>query len=517
MKKFGVVMQLRSYQKEAKDKILFEYSNGINRQLVMLPTGCGKTPLFLSVLRDLNGPSIVIAPNDQICSQIKKEAKFWFPECRPCFLKEDSLENCNLFISTNMMAFRDKRLDSLRNFKIKNMVIDEAHHSPAITDNESEEKTGTYRKIIKEIKPDFILGVTATPCRLDGLGMNEIFQTLVYQKTIPEMVENGYLCPLKCFEIYTKININSIFCDTEMERHSKHKNILDSDEQEESIKKNKAVFSILQTDQRDSLIVDSYKEKASDRKHTIAFCLSCEHAEELAQKFNENGIVSEAITHKIKHKERKEILTKFFNGETKVITNFNVLTEGFDFPALDCILMTRPMKSHALYTQCVGRGTRIFPGKQDCLILDFRDDCSAQIVCFASMDTRDIGENPYEDLDKDHEKELEIVPIYESDGSLVFKEKEISNFSDRWKERPVTEAQREILLKNNVDLNFDMLSRGEAYEIISNLIISEKQAKFLYGAIKRKEFDLNISYDEITRLSKSEFIKITRGNRNEQY
>ncbi len=515
-------MQLRPYQIEAKNRVLSEFTNGIDRQLVMLPTGCGKTPLFLSVLRDLEGASMVVAPNEQICLQVKKTAKLWFPDCEPCFLKEDSqnAHKSNLFISTNVMAYREKRIDFLKQFNIKNLVIDEAHHSPAITDKEEVEVTGTYRKIIKELNPNFILGVTATPCRLDGLGMNEIFQKLVYQKNIPEMIEMGYLCPLKCFEIYTKVNIDKAFLKTEAEKHNLYKSRIDEDEEIEKDKKVniKELRKAIETTERNKLIVDAYKQKAGARKHTIAFCLSCEHAEALAKMFVQNNIPAEFIDYKTSSKDRDAILTRFAIEETKVITNFNVLTEGFDFPALDCILMTRPTKSHTLYTQCVGRGTRIYPGKEDCLILDFRDDCSAKLVCFAGMDTRELGENPYDNLSIDEEHEAQVTPtiLYKSDGSLVFEEKEVAMNTDDWMSRPPT--QRQILnIKNLIDQNmkFDMLTRGEASEMLSkyykkvnDVPLTDGQKRFL-SYLKINKF-ISLSYNEIERLTKSEAFEISQ-------
>jgi len=516
------MMKLRAYQEEAKKRVLSEYEAGVTRQLVMLPTGCGKTPLFLSVLADLDGVSMVIAPNDQICSQIKESALSWIPGCKPCFLKESGSADgdYNLFIATNQMAYRDKRLDFLKRFNIKNLVIDEAHHSPAITDKENIEKTGTYRKIIKEINPEFILGVTATPCRLDGLGMGEIFQKLIYQKNIPEMIEMGYLCPLKCFEIYTKVNIDKAFLKSESEKHNFHKTRMDDDEEAEKVKpiNQKELRKAIETSERNKLIVEAYKEKAGARKHTIAFCLSCDHAIDLAKMFSENNVPAEAITYETSQKDRDAILTRFAIEETKVITNFNVLTEGFDFPAVDCILMTRPTKSHTLYTQCVGRGTRIYEGKENCLVLDFRDDCHAKLVCFAGMETRQLGENPYDKLSKDEAHEAQKVEskvLYKSDGSLVFEEKEVAMYSEDWMDRPATWRQiRDI--KNNIDsnINFDMLTRGEASKLLSryvestmNMPLTDGQKRFL--SYLKINGHLNMSYAEIERLTKHEAYNIS--------
>ena len=505
-------MKLRPYQEEAKEKILKSFDQGIKRQLIMLPTGCGKTPLFLSVLAERDGIKLVIAPNEQICLQVKRSALTWIPDCRPCYLKDDeaALSQANLIIATDAMAARPKRLEKLQSLGISSLVIDEAHHAPAITKGKLV-ITGRARSIINGIKPEFLLGVTATPVRLDGIGMGEVFQELTYQKNIPEMIETGYLCPLKCFEIYTKVDINKGYLAHQQNEADKHRNVIDDDEQKEIAEKgNKINVKAINTQLRNELIVNAYKEKAIDRNHTIAFCLSVAHAQSLCRVFNDHGVKSECITCDTPPAIREAILARFRTRETRVLTNYNILAEGFDFPALDCILMTRPTRSHALYTQCVGRGTRIFPGKDNCLILDFRDNCTAELVSFASMDTRE-KEDKYRDkpeCDPRPDEEKEVSPIlHKSDGSLVFEEKNVGMNEHALP----TNKQMEFIKKYiDVNFNFDTLTRGQARDIIANKTdewnkISDKQL-----------FYLKKCYDEgRSRLTENELKSLTKDEAKE--
>lgn len=129
---------------------------------------------------------------------------------------------------------------------------------------------------------------------------------------------------------------------------------------------------VLNTENRNELIVQAYQEHAAGRM-ALCFTVNVEHAHDLAGAFQEEGVKAIAISGKTPIEERREALRLFHDRELDVICNCQVLTEGYDEPAVDSIILARPTKSSVLYTQMVGRGTRIFPGKKDCLILDFAD------------------------------------------------------------------------------------------------------------------------------------------------
>jgi hypothetical protein len=139
------------------------------------------------------------------------------------------------------------------------------------------------------------------------------------------------------------------------------------------------------TDERNGLIVKAYKDHAA-RRRAIAFCVDVAHARHVAEAFVAAGLRADHVSGETPKDERRGLLERFHQGELDVLTNCNVLTEGFDEPAVDCILMARPTKSSLLYTQMLGRGTRLHPGKEDLQVLDFADNSARHsLVSTASL------------------------------------------------------------------------------------------------------------------------------------
>jgi hypothetical protein len=133
---------------------------------------------------------------------------------------------------------------------------------------------------------------------------------------------------------------------------------------------------VVNTDSRNKLIIDNFKLYAANRKKAIVFCADVEHACSFADAIKKEGITAEPIFGAMESEERKRVLAEFAQGKIQMLTNCMVLTEGFDQPDIDCVVMARPTKSKSLYVQMIGRGTRTFPMKKDCLILDFCDNSS---------------------------------------------------------------------------------------------------------------------------------------------
>lgn len=225
----------------------------------------------------------------------------------------------------------------------------------------------TYRNIFSHFglmddgnkKP--LVGFTATPRRGDGAGLNKVFQKIAFDFDIRKGIELGYLAPLAGYKISTESDLDHV--------KTRNGEFIQSQLDEE-----------VNTKPRNELIVRKYSELASGRQ-ALAFCVSVNHAHALADEFSSAGIASAAIDGKTPPHERRDIIAKFSTGETKVIANCGVLTEGFDAPSISAVLMARPTKSTLLYTQIIGRGTRLAPGKRDCLVLDFADNSSKHSIC----------------------------------------------------------------------------------------------------------------------------------------
>ncbi len=495
-------MELRPYQEEAIHAVESALSRGIRRQLIQLPTGCGKTVIFCSVLSQMNLPCMVIAHRQELLSQAKETALKWKSTQNPKIYGEEPIADSSLLISSIQLATQPKRLEFLKQFSPKVIVFDEAHHAPA----------SSYRLLLDELDFDsngvLLLGVSATPTRLDGLGMNNVFTDLVYSKNIVDMIELGYLCPVKADLIRTGIDLSQ-FDDKPL--FYKDKTTLpesyDHGAAQEKDLNDKAVAAAIDTDRRNEIIVKSYIERCCDRKHTMAFCADVNHSISLAKMFEAHGVPAKASFGSMSQETRSENLQLFRDGKIKVLTNCNLYTEGFDFPALDCILMTRPTKSKALYTQCVGRGTRKYPGKNDCYVLDFRDDIKALICTFADMDDRPKRENPYEEKDPDAEEQVSQKEVKKSDGTVYYQDLDLFQNVSEKQRLPVTQLQINQLTKAypNRTFDFESMKRKEASELIGNLQPTSAQNWLL----KNKKYP---KIDSLTKWDASKIIaKIKEG------
>lgn len=232
------------------------------------------------------------------------------------------------------------------------IVVDEAHHAVA----------STYRRVLDHFgvfDPDsrrLLVGFTATPRRGDKKALSSVFQAVAYTRSLPDMVRAGYLCPLRGWRVSTSINIGSVSV-----RHG------DFAEGE--------LASLVDVPERNELVVKAYQELAAGRR-TIAFCVNVAHVQALALAFLHKGIAAAPVWGAMAKDERATLLRRFHEGSLQVLTNCNVLTEGFDEPAVDCVLMARPTQSQVLYAQMVGRGTRLHQDKSDLIVIDIVDNTS---------------------------------------------------------------------------------------------------------------------------------------------
>lgn len=339
----------REYQKEALEEILRKREEGILNQLIVLPTGTGKTILFGMVAKHLNIKTLILAHRDQLIKQAVEKIKMIWPEVSigVCMAEKNNI-NAQIVVGSIQSCCKKKRLDNLKDQDFQLLVIDEAHHSIA----------ETYMKVIEELgflkkdKNKLLIGVTATPERKNG-GLGDVFEEIVFERSIGTMIRAGYLSNLKAKRILTSTNLDNV-------------SISGGDFVQNEL------AEVCNTPERNYLIVDSFLEEIPDRK-SIAFTCDIQHAKDLARCFQNKGVKAKEIYGAMKEEEKSDILKKFSLGEIQVLTNCSLLTEGFDEPSIDAILMSRPIRSKPLYIQCIGRGTRLYPGKSDCTILDFCD------------------------------------------------------------------------------------------------------------------------------------------------
>lgn len=356
-------MEIRPYQQEAIDAIMSARARGVSRQLVVLPTGCGKTICFVTLAKQLNVPTLIIAHREELIRQAADKVSIVWPEADVGIVMADADEtHTQVVVASIQTACRDKRLETLKSCGFQLLIIDEAHHSVS----------ESYRKLIKELgfldgnPQKLLVGVTATATRADGQGLGDIFEEIVFERSLPTMVKAGYLSDIKGKRILTQTDLSGI--------KTRYGDFVESE-----------LAHAVNTPHRNELIVEGYKKNASRRK-AVAFCVDVAHSKDLAQTFLDKGISAAPVYGAMPDVERKEMLKRFSKGELQVLCNCNLLTEGYDEPSISCILMARPTKSLGLYAQCVGRGTRLHPGKKNCLVIDFTDSAH-DISNIASLET----------------------------------------------------------------------------------------------------------------------------------
>lgn len=226
------------------------------------------------------------------------------------------------------------------------LIIDEAHHASA----------DSYQKVLSYFRPDFTLGLTATPKRSDDKNIIDIFKNTAHKLDIQTAVEIGELVPVRCIRIHTNIDL------TKVRFNSVQYNIRDLE-------------SKIFVPERNMLIVDTFMEYVST-KRTVIFCASVKHAEQIAGMIRERGVSAYAVSGSMKSSERKEFLSKFAKGEIKTLCACDLLNEGWDCPETEVLFMARPTMSKVLYTQQLGRGMRLSEGKECLLVFDFVDNAS---------------------------------------------------------------------------------------------------------------------------------------------
>lgn len=339
-------LALRPYQQAALKAIHAAEARGIKRQLVQMPTGTGKTVLFAHLISQRSGRAMVLAHRDELLGQAADKLRAVLPGAQLGKVKAEHDEHdAPIVVASVQTLSRAERLARVVP-DFATVVVDECHHAAA----------ESYRRVLEHLRafePDgpLVLGVTATPSRGDGQGLDDVFQEIVFEASILDMIRAGYLSDLRAKQIRLEADFSSLhirrgdFVDAEVERA-----MFDAD--------------------GPAHVAEAWREHAKDRRGLV-FATTVRLAHAIAEELVEAGIAAEGLDGSTPEDERRAILRRLRTGESSVICNCAVLSEGFDEPAIDCIAIARPTRSKLLYQQMLGRGTRRWPGKLDCLVLDF--------------------------------------------------------------------------------------------------------------------------------------------------
>ncbi len=357
----GIMVNLREYQTEAIKAIELEFTLS-DRQFIEMPTGAGKTITFLSYAKKNHRRIMIIVPSKELLNQVYDSALLFYHKSEITRKGNGFDEKPNNFQKLHICiinSIKGKYLDYIKHQYFNLIIIDEAHHVQANSYRRLIESIVEEQKILKETVsclggPTVFLGVTATPDRADGKVMDEILFKKSYKIEIEDLIEQKFLADIEGYIVKTNIDIS------EIDDHNGDFSITQ-------------LYKKLSTEARNGLILGICKNEMKNRK-TLVFCINIKHAIEISKSLNEIGISSKAIYGEMREAEKSAILSAFGRGEISCLCNCQLLTEGFDEPTIDGIVLARPTRSRGLFLQMIGRGLRTTSGKKNCKIIDIVDN-----------------------------------------------------------------------------------------------------------------------------------------------
>lgn len=368
-------MELRPYQQEAMDAILEAWENGTHKTLLVLPTGCGKTIVFAKVTEECvrqGDRVLILAHRGELLEQAAdKIGKATGLGCATEKAEETCLGSWfRITVGSVQSMMRESRLSRFPDDYFDTIIIDEAHH--CISDS--------YQRVLHHFPEARVLGVTATPDRGDMKNLGQVFESLAYEYTLPRAIKEGYLSPIKAVTIPLKVDLTGVGVQSGDFKAGDLGTALDP------------YLEGIATEM----------EKYCRDKKTVVFLPLVKTSQKFRDILNDHGFQAAEVNGE--SRDRAEILKDFDAGRYNVLCNSMLLTEGWDCPSVDCIVVLRPTKIRSLYCQMVGRGTRLSPGKDHLLLLDFLWHTERHELCHpASLicESEEVSRKMTENLEKD--------------------------------------------------------------------------------------------------------------------
>ena len=323
------------------DAVREQWASGNTRTLLVACTGSGKTTVFGEIARrtlEKGNKTLVLAHRGELIDQAARRLSSMCGVAASVEKADLRYDGQSPICVASVQTLQGERLERFPMHDFAAMIIDEAHHSVA----------DSYRRII-DAHGGYLLGVTATADRADKRGLAEVYDSIAYEYPLARAVADGYLSPIKAKCLPLQLDISKV----------------------------KVSHGDYQADELGSAL-DPYlpeiawtmKDECAGRK-TVVFLPLVSTAEKMAGELNAAGMRAVAVSGYDKADERRAKTAAFERGEYDVLCNAMLLTEGWDCPSVDCVVVLRPTKSRSLYTQMAGRGTRLAPGKDHLLLLDF--------------------------------------------------------------------------------------------------------------------------------------------------
>ncbi len=485
---------LRPYQEEARRAVEDTWINGTKRTLLVLPTGCGKTIVFAKIAEDMvrKGNRVLILAHrsellQQAADKIKKATGLI---CSVEKAEETSVGSWYMITTGSIQTLqRDSRLNQFDPEHFPVIIVDEAHHCIS----------AGYQKVLQYFENSMVLGVTATPDRGDMRNLGEYFETLAYEYTLPKAIKEGYLSPIKALTVPLKLDISNVGMQSGDFSTSEIGTALDPYLEQ---------------------ITNEMLQYCKSRK-TVVFLPLIKTSQKFCEILNKKGFKAAEVNGN--SDDREEILKDFDKGKYDVLCNSMLLTEGWDCPSVDCVIVLRPTKVRALYSQMVGRGTRLYPGKEELLLIDFlwhterHELCHpANLICedaeVAKKLTEDLEEKAGMAIDlEEAEKNASADVVAQREESLAKKLEEMRRRKKRlvdplqfemsiqaedlsgyvpafgWEAAPASQKQIDALEKMGICPD-EIENAGKAQKLLDRLAIrreagltTPKQIRFLEG------------------------------------
>ncbi|KAA1111149.1 hypothetical protein PGT21_036915 [Puccinia graminis f. sp. tritici] len=391
------IIEHRPYQQDSLDACLDALSRGVSRIGVSLPTGSGKTTVFLNLIHKISGKRVdsnetpwramVIVNSVELAHQTIRQLKKLFPNTLVGTEQgaKHSSEDAEVVVATYQSLHSKERYRKFDPAHFKCIIVDEAHHALSSSylqilsyfnrdiDHQNSPRSDNSDNLKPHQVP--IIGFSATFSRHDRLALSTVFEEIVYHYELRDMIQAGWLAPARFTSVKVDMDLSKV--------------ALTSGKEPDYVPDRLA--EVVDTDPINQLLVSIYLERAASRKSTLIFTINILHMYRLANKFREAGIDARVIFSGTPPLERKILLDEFRSSKFPILVNCAVLTEGADVPNVDCVILARPTRSRTLLTQMIGRGLRKSSGtgKTDCLLIDIFGSVERGVIVNPSLEGLD--------------------------------------------------------------------------------------------------------------------------------